>query len=120
MNLTDTKRRGGIPFCISLTARFSDVTSSGSVIGYITYRIPDGISGGVIMPRQRQDETPADFCRRMGWGVGTMVRATVNIGVDYVAQHVVERTITAIGTENVLVETPITGEHTAEFHAHDW
>ena len=99
MNLTDTKRRGGIPFCISLTARFSDVTSSGSVIGYITYRIPDGISGGVIMPRQRQDETPADFCRRMGWGVGTQIR------------HGETRVkITAIGDELVLARFRVVGQ----------
>jgi hypothetical protein len=26
------------------------------------------------MARQRQDENPADFCRRMGWGAGTIIR----------------------------------------------
>jgi hypothetical protein len=69
------------------------------------------------MARQRQDETPADFCRRMGWGVGTRLVGVVMIGDTTVTFN---KLITAIGKRCVLAETPYRCEYITDFSDKDW
>ena len=54
-----------------------------------------GAGGGVVNPKMLPGETSAGFCRRMGWGPGTLIAGSEGSRRDIL-------TITAVGEEAVL------------------
>jgi hypothetical protein len=70
------------------------------------------------MPRQRQDETPADFCRRMGWGVGTRIQGVPDSHIDGIGRTGPTVHITAMGENRILARcTHRNGESVVEDEA---
>ena len=54
-----------------------------------------GDGGGVVSPKMLPGETSAGFCRRMGWGPGTLIAGSEGSRRDIL-------TITAVGEDAVL------------------
>ena len=64
-------------------------------------------------PSMLPDETSADYCRRMGWGIGTRIVGDEGYGPTII-------TITAVGQEDILAKADGRDEKTWTLEYRDW
>ena len=64
-------------------------------------------------PNMLPDETSADYCRRMGWGIGARIVGDEGYGPTII-------TITAVGQEDILAKADGRDENTWTLEHRDW